>query len=128
MKIEGLAELLERLNGEDLNEFAEALVNRLAADALRNVRFLTPIKSGRLRREWTAERAVKLGHTYRAAVKNPVKYAPYVEYGHRFPKRRDGSRKPGWVEGRFMLTRAVRQTEGEAAETARSLINERRNN
>lgn len=39
---------------------------------------------------------------------NPVKYAPYVEYGHR---TRGGE---GWVEGRFMLTISSQEIQNNA--------------
>ncbi len=43
------------------------------------------------------------GNTYTIEVKNPVEYAPYVEYGHR---TRGGK---GWVKGKFILTLAEQE-------------------
>lgn len=39
-----------------------------------------------------------IGNTLVIEIVNPVKYASYVEYGHRTADRK------GWVQGRFMLT------------------------
>lgn len=79
-------------------------------------------KGGTLRRGWTSkthEEAVggsgkgsisagkayadtltinHFGNTLVIEIVNPVKYASYVEYGHRTPDHK------GWVQGRFMLT------------------------
>lgn len=79
-------------------------------------------KGGTLRRGWTAkshEEAVNgsgkgsvaagtayadslkinhFGNTLVIEIVNPVKYASYVEFGHRT------ANKKGWVQGRFMLT------------------------
>jgi len=44
----------------------------------------------------------KVGGAYQITVINPVKYAGYVEYGHRTRERKDGTR--GWVNGQYMLT------------------------
>lgn len=77
-------------------------------------------KGGTLRRGWTSKtheeaasrsgkgsvdntflNSLEIKHTgdvVSIEIKNPVHYAPYVEYGHR---TRGGK---GWVKGRFMLT------------------------
>lgn len=48
----------------------------------------------------------KSGHYYIVRVKNPVKYASYVEFGHR-------TVNGGFVEGRYFLTRAEAVLENE---------------
>ena len=64
---------------------------------------------GTLRRGWTANTGdaagyaatlpvAKAGNEYRIEVINPVKYASYVEFGHRTA---DGK---GWVNGHYFLT------------------------
>ncbi|NFG22688.1 HK97 gp10 family phage protein [Clostridium botulinum] len=40
----------------------------------------------------------KVGNSYEIEIINPVKYASYIEYGHRTRNHK------GWVPGRFMLT------------------------
>lgn len=76
---------------------------------------------GTLRRGWTngqdqspsayaqSSKVHRYGNKYVVEVVNPVKYASYVEYGHRQQPGRYvpaiGKRlKSGWVEGKFMLT------------------------
>lgn len=76
---------------------------------------------GTLRRGWTngqdqsasdyaqSLKVHRYGNKYVVEVVNPVKYASYVEYGHRQQPGRYvpaiGKRlKSGWVEGKFMLT------------------------
>lgn len=78
-------------------------------------------QGGTLRRGWTGEKrqsAVSYaqslpihhaGNAYYITIENPVKYASYVEYGHRQTPGRYvpaiGRRlKASWVPGQFMLT------------------------
>lgn len=86
-------------------------------------------KGGTLRRGWTSkthEEAVggsgkssvaagkayadslkinHFGNTLVVEIVNPVKYASYVEYGHRTANHK------GWVQGRFMLTTSEQELE-----------------
>ena len=86
-------------------------------------------KGGTLRRGWTSkthEEAVggsgkssvaagkayadslkinRFGNTLVIEIVNPVKYASYVEYGHRTANHK------GWVQGRFMLTTSEQELE-----------------
>lgn len=97
------------------------------------------VKSGgTLRRGWTANteseaedgsvsdatayanslRILKFGNNYIVVVENPVKYASYVEYGHRQQPGRYvpalGKRlKASWVEGKYMLTISEKELESE---------------
>lgn len=98
-------------------------------------------KGGTLRRGWTAKTheeaesghgSGKPAHEYAQSLKikrsgskytieiiNPVKYAPYVEYGHRQEVGRYvpalGKRlKNGWVKGKFMLTLSEQEIRNEA--------------
>ena len=62
---------------------------------------------GTLRRGWTAEQSAtdyvksmsveKSGHVFVIRITNPVKYASYVEFGHRTPNG-------GFAEGHYMMT------------------------
>lgn len=75
---------------------------------------------GTLRRGWTAEQqqnvtdyvnglqVTRNGDTYTIELVNPVKYASYVEFGH---KKRNNK---GWVEGRFYLTIAAKEVQNAA--------------
>lgn len=97
------------------------------------------IKSGgTLRRGWTANseseaeagnvqdatayanslKILRLGNNYIIVIENPVKYASYVEYGHRQEPGRYvsaiGKRlKASWVEGKYMLTVSEQELESE---------------
>lgn len=97
------------------------------------------IKSGgTLRRGWTSNteaeaesgsvpdavtyakslKIAKMGKNYIIIVENPVKYASYVEYGHRQEPGRYvaaiGKRlKASWVEGKYMLTISEKELESE---------------
>lgn len=86
-------------------------------------------KGGTLRRGWTSKTheeavggsgksSVAAGKAYADSMKinhfgntlvieivNPVKYASYVEYGHRTANHK------GWVQGRFMLTTSEQELE-----------------
>lgn len=118
---------LERMEKRDMAIFCEKAAKELAARLLRKVILRThtgqyPESSGKmggtLKRGWTSvteEEAMsgknkivneyvkalnitKIGNTYQIDVINPVKYASYVEYGHRTRNRKR------WVPGQFMLT------------------------
>ena len=69
-----------------------------------NVKFLTPVDTGRLRNSWA--RTQPSGDS--VEVYNNTSYAPYVEFGHRqFVFGRDTGRI---TPGRFMLRDAVDKT------------------
>lgn len=99
---------IEKLNGQQKEEFLESCCKELAARLLRKVIKRTPSTSGTLRRGWTANKGVsdyanslrvtKMGNKYHIDIINPVEYASYVEYGHRTKNHE------GWVPGHFMLT------------------------
>ena len=63
---------------------------------------------GTLRRNWNIGDVKQYGNTICIEVSNPVKYAPYVEYGHRQTPGRyvpaiGKKLKKSWVPGQFML-------------------------
>lgn len=93
----------------------------LTAEGARLEQYWSGYIGGTLRRGWTngqdqsasayvqSLKVHHYGNTYVVEVVNPVKYASYVEYGHRQQPGRFvpaiGKRlKSGWVEGKFMLT------------------------
>lgn len=117
------------LGSNQINEFIESCAKELAARLLAKVIKRTPVgqypkssgkKGGTLRRGWTGEKSqsastyaqgLKVHHfggVYVIEIINPVKYAPYVEFGHR---TRGGD---GWVEGKFMLTISEQELERDA--------------
>ena len=82
--VKELEALLQRL--EDAGKRADACLkatNDLALRFHNLVTKATPVKTGYLRENWNVEKAQKNGDTYTAQVVTNVKYASYVEYGHR---------------------------------------------
>ena len=65
--------------------------------------YITEKNGGTLRRNWKPKRVGKLERI----VFNNVKYAPYVEYGHR---TRGGK---SFVDGVYMLEKSVKEIESE---------------
>lgn len=129
-ELQKLRDNLEQLQKVDMEEFCTQMSKEIAARLLRRVKQRTPVgeyepisystKDGRtftfnegmsggtLRNNWKVSDAVYRGGEYRITVYNPVKYAKYVEYGHRqevgrFVPQIGKSLKSGWVEGQFML-------------------------
>ena len=135
---------LERLNGTQKEEFLQACCKELAARLLQKVirKTMEYSDTGTLVRGWTVDtheeaasgknvsykewcNAVevrKQGNTYILNVTNPVRYASYVEYGHRT------SNGAGWVEGKFTLTVSEAElnavTDGILAKKLRKFIKE----
>lgn len=129
-QIKDLQKRLEALQNTDLNKFCEDASKELAARLLALVIPRTPVgqyasetgkNGGTLRRGWTAGKETapgayakslpveKSGDYYIIRVTNPVKYASYVEFGHRQTPGRFvpaiGKRlKQGWVNGQYFLT------------------------
>ena len=116
----GLQELQKKLAQFERAEFdriAQRCTDQLAARMLRKCVKRTPVITGHLKGNWKANKAVKRGSEWRTAVYNPVKYAPYVEYGH----RTRGGR--GWVNGRFMMTRSAEEIERDAPKIIEKEVN-----
>lgn len=128
-ELQQLQKRLEVLRKQDLEKFCRDAAKELAARLLAKVIKRTPVGvyptssgkvGGTLRRGWTGQTnanatayahslpIVKTGNGYEITIINPVKYASFVEYGHR---TRGGG---GWVEGRFMLTKSEMEIEGQA--------------
>ena len=117
-QLQKLRDNLGKLQSADMEKFCRDVSKELAARLLALVIPRTPVgqypkasgkKGGTLRRGWTAGSwdakayaealpVDKQGSTYTVEVINPVKYASYVEFGHRTA---DGT---GWVPGQYFLT------------------------
>lgn len=102
----------------------------LYSGAIRNTKRYVKRRTGTLERGWSVGSVLyRAGEkVHEVTVSNTAsdggtKYATYVEYGHRTKERKDGSR--GWVQGRYMLTRAKRDVEKQLPKMAeRIVINE----
>lgn len=126
--VRGLTELRDKLqntvNSGKVDDLMIDITNQLSNRALRTVKNNTPVgqysggrTGGHLRRNWKITPAVKNGLVYESILYNPVYYAPFVEYGHR---TRGGG---GWVEGRFMMTSAIRQVDDVKEQYIRRKVN-----
>lgn len=89
---------LQKLQSSDLDAFCRQCTYELANRLRRRTMKRTPSDTGTLRRGWTLGEIRKENGAYIIEIINPVKYASYVEYGHRTANHK------GWVTGRFMLT------------------------
>lgn len=116
----GLQELQKKLaqfERAERDALMQKCTNQLAARMQRKCVDRTPAPTGHLRGNWKANKAVRRGGEWQSEVFNPVKYAPYVEYGH----RTRGGR--GWVNGRFMMTRSAEEIERDAPKIIENEVN-----
>ena len=104
---------VRKLSDKQLEETCIRAITEIAGRYLRAVSPLTPVGEytdgrvgGTLRRGWEGIDIVvkKVGTNYVIELENDVKYASYVNYGHR-------TRNGGWVEGRFFAEVAAEQIE-----------------
>ena len=108
MEIQGLNDFTRTLNNASNNfdEEASKTLNKISQKLIAKVKLKTPVaekNGGTLRRSW---RVKKKGDLARI-IYNNIHYAPHVEYGHR---TRGGK---SFVEGRYMLTKSVKEIEEE---------------
>lgn len=140
-----LQKQLNKIQQDQVEAFIDACAKELAARLLAKVIKRTPVgqypassgkKGGTLRRGWTSkthEEAASggkasakayadsltihhYGNTLVIEIVNPVKYASYVEYGHRTADHK------GWVQGRFMLTTSEQEIQNIAPKVLEAKI------
>lgn len=120
---------LETIGETERDAFLRKLTNEAAMRLFEKVRARTPVgvypadsgkTGGTLRRGWNVKniKLEKMAGGYQVKIINPVKYASYVEYGHRQQPGRFvpaiGKRLvKGWVDGKFMLTKSELELEQE---------------
>lgn len=122
--LKNLEKQFKNLEKKKTDEFLRFLTRDLARITLSNIIYKTPVVSGDLRRAWTggvemsaeeyvaSKRVTKNGKTYKMMLKNNMKYASYVEYGHKqqvgryVPELGVRLKKP-WVDGQFMCQKSV---------------------
>lgn len=110
-----LRDSLGKLVGKE-QDIAEGACKECARQLLTRTIKRTPVNKGQLRRGWTTTKPEKTGTGVTIEMINNVKYAPYVEYGHRQQPGRFvpaiGKRlKKSWVPGQFMMTRSAEEVE-----------------
>ena len=103
MEIQGLNNFIRTLNNASNNfdEEASKRLNNVSQKLVAKVKLKTPVDSGVLRRSWRVKSEGQLAKI----VYNNVKYGPHIEYGHR---ARGGK---SFVDGRYMLTKSVKEIE-----------------
>ena len=105
MEIQGLDEFAKTLNkaSDNFEKEANKKLDIIASKLISKVKLKTPVDSGTLRRSWQPKKVSNLERI----IFNNVKYAPYVEYGHR---TRGGK---SFVDGVYMLEKSVKEIESE---------------
>jgi len=112
-----LEELYEKLKKAACNTkpIRRKIANKLSGKLLGLAKGYTPVKTGFLRNNWAIE-ANEKNDCLDVEVYNPTEYASYVEDGHRKIDR------IGWVEGKFMLSKAEIETKKNAPEIIKKRI------
>lgn len=132
-QLKRLNERLEKLSKVDMDVFYRTAAKDLAGRLLSKVKKRTPVVYGTLRNAWAVMPVGRRGDHYTVVVLNNLRYASYVEYGHRqqpgrfIPGHWEGERfvydpeaeggmvlKDSWVKGRFMLTISTQELEQQA--------------
>lgn len=132
-QLKDLHKKLERLSKVELDAFCVQAAKDLSGRLLSKVKKRTPVVYGTLRDAWAVMAVGHRGDRYTVVVINNLRYASYVEYGHRqepgrfIPGYWEGERfvydpdaeggmvlKNPWVEGRFMLTISTQELEQQA--------------
>ena len=103
MEIQGLNRFIRTLNNatNNFDDEANKTLNKISQKLVAKVKLKTPVSTGVLRRSWKVKSEGQLAKI----VYNNVKYGPMVEYGHR---TRGGK---SFVDGRYMLTKSVKEIE-----------------
>lgn len=132
-QLKRLNDRLEKLSKVDVDAFYRTAAQDLAGRLLSKVKKRTPVVYGTLRDAWAVMPVGHRGNHYTVVVLNNLRYASYVEYGHRqqpgrfipgyweegrfvYDPEADGGMvlKDSWVKGRFMLTISTQELEQQA--------------
>ena len=103
MEIQGLNRFIRTLNNatNNFDEEASKRLNNVSQKLIAKVKLKTPVSTGLLRRNWRVKKDGDLARI----IYNNVRYSTYIEYGHR---TRGGK---SFVDGRYMLTKSVKEIE-----------------
>lgn len=150
-ELKALRDRLEQFEKVDMDAFCTKMAKEIAARLLRRVKQRTQPgeyevitykkkdgttisynegkQGGTLRNNWKTSQIVFRGGEYRITVYNPIKYASYVEYGHRqqvgrFVPQIGKRLKSGWVEGQFMLKISEEEVQALAPKLLEKRLNE----
>ena len=106
LKEYSIKDYINALENLDIGGFYDELAKSTQKTILSEVRKKTPVgETGNLRRSWSTDR-IRKNNDVEIHILNPMKYASYVENGHRVGKS-------GYVEGRHMLKNTLDSVEGD---------------
>ncbi len=92
-----------RVGNAAVQDTIKAALKEALAESLRHVKPKTPVDKGTLRRGWKVTDIQKEGNAYVAYLYNDVKYAMYVEYGHRTRINQKTGLRKSFVPGVYMM-------------------------
>ncbi len=99
---------LEKCFNKGLTAFESSILEsegkKIGQYAIAEIKRLTPVSTGLLRRRWNAKTA-KTGEGVVIYITNNTKYAPSVNYGHRVVRN---GKTVGKTVGRYMLERGLK--------------------
>lgn len=101
-----------------LKQGIEKTALKAGTQAMKNVKSLTPVKEGNLRKQWSVIGPSYTGNAFVIELRNNADYASYVENGHRQTPGRYvpaiGKRlKASWVPGQHMLMKTMFEIDGQ---------------
>lgn len=110
-----------------IDDFCIQVTQEISQDFVKAVIAKTPSgQTGALKNNWVSN-IIKEGNIYKIEVINPLKYAEFVEFGHRqqpgrYVKAIGKRLKKGWVEGKLMLTITERDLQRNLDEIVREKV------
>ncbi|NDO45461.1 HK97 gp10 family phage protein [Clostridium sp. MD294] len=111
-----------------IDDFCIQVTQEISQDFVKAVIAKTPGgQTGALKNNWVSN-IIKEGNIYKIEVINPLKYAEFVEFGHRqqpgrYVKAIGKRLKKGWVEGKLMLTITERDLQRNLDKIIREKVN-----
>ena len=111
-----------------IDDFCIQGTQEISQDFVKAVIAKTPGgQTGALKNNWVSN-IIKEGNIYKIEVINPLKYAEFVEFGHRqqpgrYVKAIGKRLKKGWVEGKLMLTITERDLQRNLDKIIREKVN-----
>ncbi len=102
-------EFEDAVKAEQIISQTEKVMVETAGNAVRVIKKLTPDgKTHALRRGWSAGHLKRVGKTTNVDIWNSVRYAPFVEFGHRMVVH---GKTVGYQPGKFMMKRGINYVE-----------------
>lgn len=106
---------------EDITDIDVKVLNRSVNEGIKVAKQNTNVESGFMRKAWRSAPAVKRkGGGVTKTMVNTADYSSFVNYGHRIVNQ--AGETIGWVDGRFMLEKAIKATEYELSKQFRKEV------